>query len=83
MLYVLRKEGEREHDSNKDSVDTSISPGEWDVQNSLEFWDTNRSPNLGQWYLTKKGTCRIVDFAVPAEYKVKIKVSEKIDRYLG
>ena len=21
---------------------------EWDVQNSLEFWDTNRSPNLGQ-----------------------------------
>ena len=23
-----------------------ISPGEWDAQTSLGFWDTNRSPNL-------------------------------------
>ena len=25
-----------------------IRPGEWDAQNSLGFWDTNESPNLGQ-----------------------------------
>ena len=24
-----------------------IHPGEWDAQNSLPFWGTNRSPNLG------------------------------------
>ena len=27
---------------------TRICPGEWDLWNSLEFWDTNRSPDIGQ-----------------------------------
>ena len=30
----------------------SISPGEWDVQTLLGFWDTNGSPNLGQMTTT-------------------------------
>ena len=30
----------------------------------------------------KKGTCRIVDFAVPADHRVKLKESEKRDKYL-
>ena len=30
----------------------------------------------------KKRTCRIVDFAVPADYRVKLKESEKNDKYL-
>ena len=30
----------------------------------------------------KKRTCRIVDFAVPADHKVRLKVSEKRDEYL-
>ena len=27
---------------------SGISPGEWGAQSPLGFWDTNRSPNLGQ-----------------------------------
>ena len=30
-----------------------------------------------------KRTCKIVDFAVPADHRVKIKESEKKDKYLG
>ena len=30
----------------------------------------------------KKGTCRIVDFAVPADRRVKLKECEKRDKYL-
>ena len=30
----------------------------------------------------KKGTCKIVDFAVPADYRIKLKESEKKDKYL-
>ena len=48
-------------------------PAEWDAQDSLEFWYTNGSPNLGQ--MTKpsggknnnnnnKKTCWIVGFVV-------------------
>ena len=31
---------------------------------------------------TKKWTCQIVDFAVPADFKVKLKESDKRDKYL-
>ena len=31
---------------------------------------------------TKKRTCRIVDFAVPADHRVKLKESEQRDKYL-
>ena len=59
----------------------------WDAQNSLGLWDTNRSPNLGlsdsqqhqqqQKKRKEKRTCRMVDFAVPAEHWVKLKKKRK------
>ena len=30
----------------------------------------------------KKRTCKIVDFSVPADYRIKLKESEKKDKYL-
>ena len=43
-------------------------------------------PNNNQQKKKKKkkggGTCKIVDFAVPADHRVKLKVSEKNDKYL-
>ena len=51
------------------------------------FWDINRPPNLGQTTRPsvsqqKKRTWRTVDFAVPADHKVKLKEGEKRDKYL-
>ena len=65
---------------------TRICPGEWDTQNSLGFSDTNRSLDLGQMTRPsdsqqKKRTCRVVDFAVQTDHKVKIKENEKRDNY--
>ena len=65
----------------------SICPGEWDAQTPLGFWDLNRSPNLDPTTRPynnhqKKRTCRIVDFAVLADHRVKLKESEKKDKYL-
>ena len=31
----------------------------------------------------KKRTCHQVDFAVPIDYRLKVKVSEKLDKYLN
>ena len=72
-----------------------ICPGEWKVQTPLVFWDANGSPNLGQITRPynnqkkkkkkrkrKKRICIIVDFAVPADHRVKLKESEKKDKYL-
>ena len=51
----------------------------------------NESPNIGQTTRSynnnhintqKKRTCRIVDFAVLAYHSVKLKESEKKDKYL-
>ena len=57
----------------------------------LGFGDTNRSHNFSQTTKPsdsqqkkkkrKKGTSRIVDFAVPADHKVKLRGSEKCDKY--
>ena len=62
-----------------------ICHGEWDTQTPLGFWDTNGSPNLGQTTRLynnerKKRTCRIVNFAVPADHRIKLK--ENKDKYL-
>ncbi len=51
------------------------------------LWHTHRSPNLGQKSRPnnnqqKKRTCKIVDFAVPAEHRIKLKEREKKDKYL-
>ena len=51
-----------------------------------DFGDTNESANLGQTtrpYNKKKQTRRIVDFAVSALDKLKLKESEKKDLALG
>ena len=66
--------------------------------NSSGFRDTNGSPNLGQKTRSyhnrqkkkkkkkkkrkRKRTCRIVDFAVPVDHRVKLKECEKKDKYL-
>ena len=73
-----------------------IRPGNWDAQTLLGFWDTNGSCNLGQttWLCEsqqqkkkkkkkKKRTYRIVDFAVPADHRIKLKEIEKRDKNLN
>ena len=68
-------------------VQPRILPGEWDAQSCLEFWETNISPNLGKTTRhcdnqSKKRICQIVNFAVLPDHRVKIKESEKRDKYL-
>ena len=45
---------------------------------------TNGSHNLGQKTRPKdnKKKCKIVDFAVPVDHRIKLKESEKKDKYL-
>ena len=56
----------------------------WDVQNSLGFWDTKGSSNLGQTtrpsdsqqqqqqQQNKKRTCLIVDITFTADHGIKL-----------
>ena len=58
-----------------------------DTKTPLGFWDTNGLLSLGQTtkpynYQPKKGTCKIMDFAVQTDHSVKLKESEKKDKYL-
>ena len=50
------------------------------------LWLTHGSPNLGQktrpYNNKKKRTRQIVDFAIPAEHRIKLKECEKKDKYL-
>ena len=59
----------------------------------MGLWHTHGSPNLGQktrpynyqqqqQQQQKKGTCKIVDFAVPADHRIKLKEYEKKDKYV-
>ena len=53
----------------------------------MGLWHTNGWPNLGQKTgpynnHKKKRTCKIVDFAVPADHRINLKESEKKDKYL-
>ena len=53
----------------------------------MGLWHTHGSPNLGQESRPnnnqqKKITFKIVNFAVPADHRIKLKVSEKKDKYL-
>ena len=62
------------------------NPRKWHTQNSLGFWHLNGSLNLGQTTRPydnpqKKRTCKIMDIAVPADHRVKLKESEKKDKY--
>ena len=67
-----------------------IRPRKWNAQNSQRFGDTNGSSNLGQTSRLsdskkkkkKNRTYWIVDFGVPADYKVQLKESETRGKYL-
>ena len=64
-----------------------IRPVERDAQNSQRVLGTNRSPNLGQTTKPsnnqhKTDNCRNFCFAVPADYRVKLKESEMGAKYL-
>ena len=66
-----------------------ICPGEWHTQTLMGLWHTDRLPNLGQktkpysnqQQQKKKRTCKSVDFAVPADHRIKLKEWEKKDKY--
>ena len=58
-----------------------------DTQTPIGLWHTDGSPNLGQKTRPynnqqKKRICKTVDFAVPADHRIKLKESEKKDKYL-
>ena len=48
----------------------------------MGHWHTHGSPNLSLKTRLKKRTCKIVDFAVPADHRMKLKECEKKDKYL-
>ena len=50
----------------------------------MGFWHTHGSPNRPDLIIInkKKRTCKIVDFGVPADHKIKLKEFEKKDKYL-
>ena len=54
----------------------------------MGLWHTYGSPNLGQKtrpynnQLQKKRICKIVDFAIQADDRIKLKECEKKDKYL-
>ena len=52
----------------------------WDFEIQTDHQIMARRPDL--IIINKNRTCRIVDFAVPADHGVKLKESEKKDRYL-
>ena len=59
-----------------------------DTQTPMGLWQSDGSPKLGQTtkpysnQQQKKITCKIVDFAVLADHRIKLKESEKKDKYL-
>ena len=62
-----------------------MRPRKWNTQSSLGFWNTNRSLNLGQSTRPsdrqkKKKNWR-VDFALPADHRVKFKENEEREIY--
>ena len=59
----------------------------WHTQTPMGLWYTKGSPNLGQKTRPynnqqQKKPCKIVDFAVPADYRIKLKECEKRDKNL-
>ena len=62
----------------------STNPRKWHSYTSMGLWHTHGSPNLGQKTkpTKKKRICKIVDFSVSADHKIKLKECEKKDKYL-
>ena len=83
----------RELETRKDLLSIRI---EWkSIRNSqiiiiiiiMGLWHTNGSPNLGQTIRPynnqqKKKICKIIDFVVPADHRIKLRECEKRDKYL-
>ena len=70
---------------------TNRCHGVWHTQTPMGLWHTKGSPNLGQTtrpnnnqqqQQKKKRIRKIVNFAVPDDHKIKLKESEKKDKYL-
>ena len=64
----------------------STCPRKWHTQTPIGLWYTNGLSNHGQKtrpynYQQKKKICKIVDFAVPADHRIKLKECEKRDKY--
>ena len=59
--------------------DTQKLPRGFDIQ--TDHLILASKPDLTIIY-NKKRTCKIVDFAVPADHRIKLKESEKKDKYL-
>ena len=53
----------------------------WDFDIQTEHLISARKPDL-IIINKKKRTCKIVDFAVPADHRIKLKECEKKDKYL-
>ena len=54
----------------------------WDFEIQTDYLISARLPDLILVNKKKKRTCRIVNFAFPADHRVKLKESEKKDKYL-
>lgn len=59
-----------------------IYPREQNTENSLGFWYSSRSPNLGQRIVLNEKNMS-VDFAILEDYRVNLKESEKMDKYFN
>ena len=54
----------------------------WDFNIQMDHLIPVRRPDLIIINKKKKRICKIVDFAVPADYRINLKESEKKDKYL-
>ena len=52
----------------------------WDFDIQTDHLISPRRPDLT--VIRKKRTCKIVDFAIPAEHRIKLKEYEKKDNFL-
>ena len=65
----------------------STYPRKWHSQTPMGLWYTNgpfkkTRPYNNQQKKKKKKICKIVDFAVPDDHRIKLKEFEKRDKYL-
>ena len=69
---------------------TSTCPRKWHTQTPMGLWYINGWPNLGQktrpynnQQKKKEKICKIVDFDIPADHRIKLKECEKRDKCLN
>ena len=55
----------------------------WDFNIQTDPLIPARRPDLKKKKKRKKRTCKIIDFAVSADHRIKLKECEKKDKYLG